>query len=229
MSTLPQRYWRGLTGARAVDEKPLAERGREGYGLWRRYWAGLLGIRLPPKDATQPPATRNNPLTEPYVQGARVRLPRFDRAAVRLAASEEPERMVARWAAAGRQFTVRESGPGEVELLVQVDRDVPATEVLPVDVATVGGDRRYFLVFVPETAGGSVGALRLAETSGWIDVTVDEELPVAALEAGDPVTRARIAQSVAATPDPGMATWAEIVASRPADDPLSQVIKDAAG
>jgi hypothetical protein len=196
--------------------------------LWRRYWSALLGIRLPPRHAL-PPEVRTNPLTEPSVQGSRVRLPRFDRAAVRLAATEDPERLVARWTAAGRRFTVRESGPGEIELLVWQDREMPAGRVLPVDVATEGGDRRYFMVFVPDAAGGSVGVLRLAETSGWIDVTADEELPVGALDGADPVTRAGVARSVAATPDPAMPAWATIVASRPDGDPLSQVIRDAAG
>jgi hypothetical protein len=229
VNPLAQRYWRRLTGAGAADDVAPAERGRAGYRLWHRYWAALLGVRLPPKDAVPPPDPRTNRLTEPDVRGARVRLPRFDRAAVRLAASAEPERMAARWAATGRQFTIRESGPGEIELLVRVDREVPATRLLPVDVATDGPERRYFMVFVPEPTGGSVGVLRLADAAGWLDVTVDEELPVTALDPGDPATRARIAWSVAATPDPGMASWAAIVASRPAGDPLGQVIRDVAG
>jgi hypothetical protein len=228
VSTLSQRYWRALTGTPPDGERPPAERGREGYGLWRRYWTALLGVRLPPRIAL-PPEARTNPLTEPSVRGSRIRLPRFDRAAALLAATEDPERLVARWTAAGRRFTVRESGPGEIELLVRQDREVPAGRVLPVGVATEGGDRRYFMVFVRQPAGGSVGVLRLAETSEWIDVTVDEELPVGDLAGAEPATRADIERSVAATPDPAMPAWAAIVASRPGGDPLSQVIRDAAG
>jgi hypothetical protein len=168
-------------------------------------------------------------VTEPSVQGSRIQLPRFDRVATRMAATTESQRLVARWATAGRRFTVRESGPGEIEFVVQQDRKAPVGRVLPVDVATDGGDRRYFMVFVPEGAGGSVGVLRLAETSDWIDVRVDEERPVDALDVADRATLAGIARSVAATPDPAMPAWAAIVASRPDDDPLSQVIRDAAG
>jgi hypothetical protein len=65
--------------------------------------------------------------------------------------------------------------------------------------------------------------------SGWIDVTVDEALRVDALDGADRVTVVGIARSVAATPDPAMPAWAAIVASRPDDDPLSQVIRDTAG
>jgi hypothetical protein len=146
-----------------------------------------------------------------------------------MAATEKPEHMVARWTTAGRQFTIRESGPGEIELLVRQDRKAPAGRVLPVDVASDGGVRGYFMVFVPEGAGGSMGVLRLAEMSGWIDVTVDEERPADALDVADRATLAGIVRSVAATPDPAMPAWAAIVASRPDDDPLSQVIRDAAG
>jgi hypothetical protein len=227
MSTLSQRYWRALTGTPLDGERPPAERGREGYGLWRRYWSALLGIRLPPRH-TVPVRPRANSLTEPSVQGTRIRLPRFDRAAVRLAATEEQERMVTRWTAAGRRFTVRESGPGEIEVLVRQDREMPAGRVLPVDVASDGGDRRYFMVFVPDGAAGSLGVLRLAETSAWIDVTIDEEQPISALDGADPSTLAELARSVAATPDPAMPVWAAIVESRPDDDPLRQVIRDAA-
>lgn len=228
MSTLAQRYWRTLTGTPRDDEQPRAERGRDGYGLWRRYWSSLLGFRLPVRH-TAAPDVPANPLTEPSVRGSRIRLPRFSRVAVRLAATEEAESQVARWAAAGWQFTVRESGPGEIELLVRQDRQALADRVLPVDITTESDDHRYFMVFVPDQAGGSVGVLRLAETSGWMDVTVDEELPVSALNGTDQAVLAGVARSVAATPDPAMPAWAAIVASRPDGDPVSQVIRDAAG
>jgi hypothetical protein len=229
MNSLVQRYWHSLTGTGVAYPALLAERRDGEYGLWRRYWTSLLGIRLPPSDAAPQPAAQDNPLTEPYVTGTGIRLPRFDRAAVRLAASEEPDRASARWTVEGLRFTIRESGPGEIDLLVEAEREIPPTRVLPIGIATSAGHRRYYMVFVPEATGRSVGALRLAGTSGWIDVTVDEELPAATLDATDPVVRAWIAESVAATPDPGMAAWAEIIASRPLADPLREVIEDAAG
>ncbi|MBG0564379.1 hypothetical protein [Actinoplanes aureus] len=223
MSTLARRFWRGLIGMPAGGERAPAERGIEGYGLWRRFWSGLLGFRLPPLPVVAPPPGRPNPLAAPRVDGSRIRLPRFDRAALRLAAPQDPDRLEARWTAAGRRVTIRESGPGEIELLVAVDRDVPATELLPVDVTSAHGEERYYLVFVAEPAGGSAGALRLSGAPGWVDVSLDEELPA---EAAD---LAAIPRSIAATPDPGMATWARIVASRPEGDRLRQVIEDAAG
>jgi hypothetical protein len=229
MSTLAQRYWRALTGAGTADLALPAERGHEGYGLWQRYWTSLLGIRLPATGTARQQPAQGNPLTEPDVAGTRIRLPRFDRAAVRLAATEEAERAAVRWTAADRRFTIRESGPGEIELLVEVDQEIRATQVLPVGITTPDEHRQYLMVFLPDTAGRSAGALRLAGTSDWIDVTVDAELPAATLEADDPAVRARIARSVAATPDPGMAAWAQIATSRPAGDPLRQVIEDAAG
>jgi hypothetical protein len=54
-------------------------------------------------------------------------------------------------------------------------------------------------------------------------VAFDDEVPAGTLRT------LGVAGSVAATPDPGMAAWAEIAASRPAGDPLRRVIEDAAG
>jgi hypothetical protein len=184
----------------------------------------LLGFRRPaPAGRTEPGPV--NPLTQPSARGARVRLPRFNRAGVRLAASTDADRAADEWRAAGREITVRQSGPGEIEFLVRVEHAVPAGTVLPVEVATAHDDLRYFLVFVPDAGGGSVAALRLGSTADWFDVTVDEPADVDAVDPGD----AAVARSVRATPDPAMAGWWEILAARPVDDPLSQVIRDAAG
>jgi hypothetical protein len=221
-----------LTGTPADAAGPPAERGWQGYGLWRRYWSALLGVRLPPLRDAPPPGARAdppaNPVTAPSVLGPRIRLPRFDRAAARFAATGEREPLVAGWTAAGWQFTVRESGPGEVELLARRDGRALPGRLLPVDVDTETGSRRYFMVFMPEPGGGSTGVLRFTPTSAWIDVTIEAEMPAGALNGADPTTRAEVARSVAATPDPAMPAWAAIVAARPDDDPVSQVIRDAA-
>jgi hypothetical protein len=227
MSTLAQRYWRALTRTSRTDEQP-AERGRHGYGLWQRYFSALLGIRLPPKHLAAPVAPASPP-AEPSVRGRLIRLPRFDLTTEWLASTAVPEPRAAQWTAAGRWFTVRESGPGEIELLVREDWEVPEDWVVPVYTSTDSGDHRYFMIFVPDEAGGSIGVLRLSVIFPWVDVTVEEGLPVSALDGTLRSIRAEIAESVAATPDPAMPAWAAIAASRPDGDPLSQVIRDAAG
>jgi hypothetical protein len=147
---------------------------------------------------------------------------------MRLAATGETERMSVSWTVGDRRFVLRESGPGEVDLLVETDQEVPPTQVLPVHVAGPAGDRDLFMVFVPEPLGRAVGVLRLPGVHGWIDVTVGGERAVADLDADDQAVRRSVADSVRATPDPGMRAWTEVVASRPADDPLRQVIADSA-
>jgi transposase len=228
VSGLSQRYWRALTTAPAGGRAVPRPRAWQGHGLWRRYWSALLGFPLPAPPAAEP-QTFGGGVTAPVVEGTRLRLPRFDRLAVRMAATEETGRPEARWSVGDREFIIRESGPGMVELLVRAGGRSPAERVLPVEVTTVGGSDRYFLLFVPDTAGGSVGVLHLAGISEWADVSVDEELAVAQLDGGDAATLAAVARSVAATPDPAMPAWAAIVAARPDDDPLSQTIRDAAG
>lgn len=233
-----RRYWRALTGIPSPEEAFRNQRWYEGYGFWHRFWASLLGIRLGPTTALSsmrgtadddPSAVpvRPNPLTKPVVEGQRIRLPRFDRAALRLAATGERERLSVRWAATGWGFVLRESGPDQVDVLVEAEREVPATQVLSMRVTGPAGDHDFFMVFVSRPSGGSVGVLRLTGIS-WIDITVQGERAVAALDAGDPVVCASVADSVRATPDPAMPAWAEIVASRPAGDPLRQAIEDAA-
>ncbi|GIE97731.1 hypothetical protein [Paractinoplanes rishiriensis] len=216
MSTLRRRYRDRLLGVRPAAERAPAS-------LWQRYWMSLLGFRRPPPAGVAEPAPVN-PLTRPSAHGNRLRLPRFDRSGVRLAASTEADRAVDEWRAGGREITVRQSGPGEIEFLVRVEHAVPAGTVLPVEVATERDDLRYFLVFVPDAGGGAVAALRLGTTAAWFDVTVDEPADVATVDPHD----AAVARSVRATPDPAMTGWWQILADRPAHDPLGQVIRDAA-
>ncbi|MEV6303236.1 hypothetical protein AB0M02_27755 [Actinoplanes sp. NPDC051861] len=201
-----------------IGSGPSRPRGIQGYGLWRRYWSALLGIHLPPLDAPDPARA-----PAPPTRAGFVRLPRFDRAALRLAASGDPERLTTGWTSGDRAYTVRESGPGEIELLVHVDHDATA-ELLPADVTTDRGTHPYLLVFVPDDPHGSVAALRLS--ASFLDVATGPVQPSAALDTADPAT---ITRSVAATPDPGMSGWARLVAGRPADDPIARVIRDAAG
>jgi hypothetical protein len=239
---LARRYWRALTGTRSPEGLSY-RRGRDGYSLWRRYWASLLDVWLPPASAPVPAlatlagrlgddgvvaSARRNPLTGPHVDGQGIRLPRFDRAALRLAASSEAGRMSAIWTVGGRTFVLRESGPDQVDVLVEADRSVPAMQVLPIRIASPVGDREYLMVFTGEPSGRSVGVLRLPDVLGWIDLMVGVERSVTGLDTADPAVRAAIAGSVRATPDPGMSAWADIVVSRPPDDPLRQVIEDAA-
>jgi hypothetical protein len=172
---------------------------------------------------------RNNPLSEPYVDGPRIRLPRFDRTAVRFAATGDPYQAAVSYTVGDWRFVLRESGPGQLDLLVETPRQVPATEVLPVAVTGPTGERHLLMVFVRDSRGGSIGVLRLAEQPDWIDVTVDTPVAAEALDATDPELRTRVADSVRATPDPGLEAWDKIQASRPPADPLRQVIMDAAG
>lgn len=226
---LARRYWRTLTGIHAKG----APREREGYSLWQRYWAALLNVRPSqisgrrsmPMTAVAT-AARPNPLTRPFVDGVRIRLPRFDRA-LRLAATGDSERLSARWTVGGWEIVLREAGPGQADVLVETDREVPATHMLAVHVDGPFGDRDYFMVFVPDGPGRSVGVLRLPDVAGWIDVTVEGEQAVAALDTRDPTVLKRLADSVRATPDPGLPAWAQIVASRAPGDPLHQAIVDA--
>jgi len=200
----------------------------------------LLGVWLPPANASgsaagsvtaherTEPAAQRNPLTKPYADPQRIRLPRFDRAALRMAATSEATRLSASWTAVGRRFVLRESGPSQVDVLVEMQRVVPAGQVLPVRVFGPAGGRDYYMVFTGESSGRSAGMLRLTSVHDWIDVTVGAETTLGELDAQDPAVRDALTVSVRATPDPWMSAWAEFVASRPSDDPLRQLIENAA-
>ena len=220
-ASFAHRYWQALTGARLLAGPARPLRG----SLWQRYWASLLGVRLPPGTAAR---GRHNPLTRPRIDGPLVWLPRFDRAALRLAATSEPERLSVTWALPGHRVIVRESGPDQVDVLAETDQEVPAGHVLPVRVAGPGLDQEYLMVFSHDPTGRWAGTLRLAGVPDWIDLSLGAERAVTTLDATDPVMRAVIQRSVRATPDPGMPVWAEIVSSRPPADPLREVIENAA-
>jgi hypothetical protein len=227
-ASLGRRYWQALVGTHEGEPDATSERGRAGYSLWQRYWAALLNMRLPPREIHRDEPVRSNPLSAPYVDGPRVRLPRFDRAAARFAATGEVERASAEYAVGDRRFIMRESAPGQLDLVVATRQVFPPADVLPIDVTGPEGDRRLLMVFVRDEGGGSVGVLRLAEEAGWLDVTVNDPLPAAALVGADPAVQGQVADSVRATPDPGMQAWEAIRASRRPGDPLRQVITDAA-
>jgi hypothetical protein len=229
-ASLVRRYWQALVG-RPEDEPGAgwAERGRAGYSLWQRYWAALLNVRLPPRDVPEDVPVRSNPLSAPYVDGPRVRLPRFDRTATRFAATGEVERTSVEYVVGDRRFVLRESGPGQLDLVVTTGDAVAPADVVPIDLTGPEGGRRLLMVFVRDEGGGSVGMLRLAAEAGWLDVTVNDPLPAVALVGTDPAMQALVADSVRATPDPGMPAWEAIRASRLPGDPLRQVITDAAG
>ena len=232
MSTLSRRYWRALTGASPVDEQSPPERGRAGYSLWQRYWSALLGIRLPVQQRAVPdsgPGPAAGPSPSVSVSDHLTRLPRFDLVLTWQASTRSPEPHAAHWTVGGRRFTIRDSGPGEIEVVVREDRAAPVDEVVPVIAATENESRLYFMVRVADETGGSVGVLRLPVTFPWVDVTVGPEVAVGSLDGTSRSVQTQIAASVAATPDPAMPAWAAIAASRPAGDPLSQVIRDAAG
>ena len=228
MSTLSRRYWRALTGGSPADDESPPERGREGYGLWQRYWSALLGIRLPPKHDTVP-ESRPAPQVRPSVRGRPIRLPRFDLVTTWQASTAVIEPEAVQWTVDGRQFTIRDAGPGEIELLIRQDGPASPDHVVPVLVTTRSSSHLYFMVLIPEESGGSVGVLRLAVNEHWVDVSIEQELPVSTLDGTRRAIRDQIADSVAASPDPAMPAWAAIAASRPEGDPLSQVIRDAAG
>jgi hypothetical protein len=227
-TSLGRRYWQALTDAPRGEPPAAPGRGRAGYTLSQRYWAALFNVWLPPRDVGPDVPALGDPVSEPQVDGFRVRLPRFDRAAVHYAATAETPRASADWTVGDRRFVLRESGPDQLDLLVTTQHRVPPAEVLPIEVRGQDGTRRLLMAFVPDPGGGSIGVLRLFGEADWLDVTAEDPLSATSLSGADPAVRDQLFDSVRATPDPGMPAWEAIREARAPGDPLRQVIIDAA-
>lgn len=222
-----QSLWQRYQDALATDSAPLGvARSWEGYPLWRRYWTGLLGFRLAPKNRSAAmPATAGRPLPVPEMLGV-LRLPRFDRAALRTAGTESLRRQARETAVGDIRYVLRDAGRDRLEIVAESASGSVSSLVLPVTVTTPEGSADYLLLFAADESGTWVGAAHVPGFREWADVSVHELRALSSLDQADAPA---VARSVTAAPDPWVPAWQAVARARDAGDLVRDAIEKSLG
>lgn len=153
-----------------------------------------------------------------------LRLPRFDRSAVRTAGTASVRRQRQETVSGGVRYVQRDAGRDRLEIIAQSAHVGAGSAVLPVTVVTPEGAEEYFLIFRAEGAGRWVAAAYVPGIQDWADVFVHAMRNPALLGSGDSDI---VARSVRAAPDPWVPEWQEVALERSAEDPVRQAIEGA--
>jgi hypothetical protein len=157
-------------------------------------------------------------------QPGALRLPRFDRTAVRTARTESARRQRQETVISATRYVQRDAGRDRLEIMVESARVESGSEVLPVTVASPERTADYFLVFRPEESGSWVAAVYVPGIRDWADVFVHPVRDRASLGTDDSDV---VERSVRAAPDPWIPQWQKVAVEREAEDPVRQAIERA--
>jgi hypothetical protein len=227
-----QSLWRRYRDA-LVDTRPpqdMAAVGRDGYTLWQSYWTNLVGIRLPARDPGGPGDARLAPAGDPArhrmpgqsAQPEAIRLPRFDRAALRTAGTPSLRRQSQEMVAAGLRCILRDAGGDRLEIIVESGSETVGAAALVVTVTTPDRSLDYLLLFTPEAPRTWVAALQAPGIRGWADVSIRGGRELSSLGPGDADA---VRRSVRAVPDPWVSAWLAVAQTRAAGDPVREAIE----
>jgi hypothetical protein len=219
--TLPRRYWESLTDG----PLSLKVRGRDGYSLWQRYWASLLGFRLPVigiegQQSTfgKPAVHRNSKL----LSAGAIRLPRFDRAALRLASTSSAGRRSEETVLADWRYVQRDAGGDRLEIIVESSDPAASDSALSLTVVTPDRSRDYLAIFKADAAGVRVAGLMVPSVRRWAEVSIWGTQPTASIGENDFDV---VVRSVRAAPDPWVPVWLGVARVREAGDPVRDAIE----
>jgi hypothetical protein len=166
-----------------------------------------------------PPERRSSP-DQPGV----LRLPRFDRTAVRTAGTASVRRQRQETVSGDVRYVLRDAGRDRLEVIAESADVVADSAVLPVTVVTPEGAEGYLLVFRPEGASLWAAAAYVPGIRDWADVFIHAMRDRASLGDSDSDT---VERSIRAARDPAVPEWQEIAQEREAEDPVRQAIERA--
>jgi hypothetical protein len=159
---------------------------------------------------------------DPRLSGA-LRLPRFDRAALRTAGTASAQRLSREMSAAGVRYVLSDAGRDRLEILAETAS--PASSVmLPVTVVTPDRRTDYLLLFQAQESGTWAAALHVPGFWYWADVLIHEAREVESLDSHDAEV---VRRSVRAVPDPWVPGWQSVALGRAAGDPVRDAIEEA--
>jgi hypothetical protein len=220
--------WRRYQDALTAGPGPQGvARNWDGYALWQRYWTSLLGFRLAPKYPDEEmPATAGYRQQMPALEDALLRLPRFDRAALKTAGTASLQRQSRETRAGGMRYLLRDAGRDRLEIVAESASDSAGSAVLPVTVTTREQSADYFLVFIAKEPGVWVAAVQVRGFRYWADVSVHGLRASSSLDLADANV---VARSVRAAPDLWIAAWQTIAQARETRDPVREAIEKSLG
>jgi hypothetical protein len=219
---LLRRYRDALIGDAAPPRGP---RSWDGYTLWQRYWTGLLGFRLAPGNPGRPvPVEAKSRLGMPAPGG--LRLPRFDRAALRTAGTGAGRGLRLDTVNGGVLYVQRDAGRDRLEILVESASEEASTAVLPVAVVTPEQAADYLLMIFRHESGKWVAAVQVPGVQDWADVFVQAMRERASLGSSDSEV---VARSVRFATDPWVEEWRGVARERAVGDPVRDAIEEASG
>jgi hypothetical protein len=212
-------FWRRLLIALG-DASPAFTRGR----MPAAGAQVLLGKRRMARDEPDAQgassAARRSSLGQPGV----LRLPRFDRSAVRTAGTASVRRQRLETVSGDVRYVQRDAGRNRLEIIAESVGAGAGPAVLPVTVVTPERTEDYFLIFRAEEPGRWAAAAYVPGIRDWADVFVRAARDPASLGSGDLDV---VARSVRAAPDPWVPEWQEVALDRPAGDPVRRAIEGA--
>ena len=151
-----------------------------------------------------------------------VRLPRFDRAALRTASSSSAAMPPLESVVGDLRLVLSEAGPDRIRVLAEYSSAKAEQEVLPISVRTPDERRRgYLLIFRAQEPGPWVGAVEVPGVPDWADVYFQGTRRRASLAAPDVKS---VDASVRVVADEWVPEWQAVALSRPQSDPVRVAI-----
>ena len=219
--------WKRYQDALATGSAPSGiARSWDGYPLWQRYWTGLLGFRLAPKNPGEAMPGKAVPLVPVPAAPGVLRLPRFDRAALRTAGTASLRRQSWATDAGGMRYVLRDAGRERLEVVAESGSDLVKPLVLPVTVTTPERSVDYLLLFAADESGSWVGAVHVPGFRDWADVSVHGLRELSSLDRADAPA---VTRSVTATPDLWVPAWQAVARVREPGDPVREAIEKTLG
>jgi len=182
----------------------------------------LLKRLLPGSESTSLMAVVSpaRPAQSAQVPGA-LRLPRFDKTAIRMAASPLAPTQRQETKIGGLTFVLRNAEGDGLDILVEYSSEAARSKVLPVTVVTAQRISDYLLIFRAEESGKWVADIEAPGIEDWADVFIRDVREQASLTADDAEA---VARSVRAAPDPWVPAWQAVAQARVQGDPVRNAI-----
>lgn len=163
-------------------------------------------------------------LQMPRLEWPGVRLPRFDRAALREAGTASVRRQLLETVSGGVLYVLRDAGRGRLEILAESVSEEAGSALLPVTVVTPERTADYLLIFRAEESGKWDAAIHVPAVWDRADVFVHPLRKRVSLGSDDSEI---VARSVRVVPDPWVPAWQAVARERADGDPVREAIEGA--
>jgi hypothetical protein len=182
----------------------------------------LLESRRKPDRGT-PARQEAEPETDSGLTGL-LRLPRFDRAMLRTAATRSTQRQYLEKKAGDVRYVLRDGEHDVLEIVAKTSVDPAGRTVLPITVITEKLSTVYLMLFQAQGPGDWAAALDVPGVLEWADSGVHERREAESLDVRDV---AAVKRSVIAAPELWVPAWQAVMLARVDGDPVRVAIAEA--